>query len=390
MDKDIPDYHSLVKQTSKDHHRNTNHASTIKDLDFIGSMKNNPELDSPELSWSPSDDQIETVSPIIHTTNIGARHRSGSINSENSLNSYSTVTTVTNNQYARYGMAPMIYQSDSTSTSSRTPSRLSNYSTSSQTSSNTTTGLPRPRKVSSNSNGMPSPSRSITTSRQQQQQGGGGIGNGNGGNDESHQLLPRAHSRIGSHHHHNTTSNTTKTTGTTRSKLAQRASHIPSPSSLSNKSTNNNNNNNTKPLPRLTSIPSSRSTGLTGTRTSSRLGDYSNNNTTTTTSTQRSIKSRASHIPSIYERSTSPTSGRQSSASIVRNSVFGLRRGDDLTNSSPSSSSANTPTNSHHLSTRNRTRSNDHRVTSPTSLKSSNMPSPSSIRSQSRIGMRKV
>ncbi|CAO3628387.1 unnamed protein product [Cunninghamella blakesleeana] len=434
LDKNLPDYQTLLKQSPKDH-RNTNNVSTVKDIDFIGSIKNHPELDSPQLSWSPADDHIETLSPIIHTTHTNtpptaintntagiitsSRPRSGSINSENSLNSYSTITT--SNQYARYGMTPMIYQSDSTSTSSRTPSRLSNYSTSSQTSSNTTTGLPRPRKVSANSNGMPSPSRSITTNNNSHTNmsmnngGNGNNGNSNNSNisnnnnnshrnggrdlntDDNQQFLPRAHSRLGSTHHHNNTGSST-----TRSKLAQRASHIPSPSSgLANKSLNNNSNNNSnnKPLPRLTSIPSSRSTGLTGTRTASRLGGDINNtnaNTSSITSTQRNLKSRASHIPSIYERSASPNggnnnnSGRHSSASTIRNSVFGFRRDDSssTTSSTPHHTSSSIPSSSNHLS-RNRTRSNDHRVTSPTNLKTSHIPSPPSVRSQSRIGIRK-
>lgn len=83
--------------------------------------------------------------------------RSESISSENSFNSQTTIT-----QYAKYGLTPVIHPSESTSTSSRSLSRLSNYSTAS---SNTTTGIPRPRTSSAATNhhtNIPTPSRSHT------------------------------------------------------------------------------------------------------------------------------------------------------------------------------------------------------------------------------------
>ncbi|SAM03820.1 hypothetical protein [Absidia glauca] len=229
-DSELSDYQSLVVNQKP------------KDMEYIDKSLHHLHLDSPELSWSPPDDDdepIETLSPLAHNTTT-TRHRSGSINSDHSLNSYSTVTV---HQYSRYGMTPMIYQSDSTSTSSRTPSRLSNYSTSSQTSSNATTTLPRPRKVSATStSGMPSPSRSFTT------------------RDETH-LLPRAHSRLGTCHLPTANSNAATSNNTTRSKLAKRASHIPAPSSISASPPPS-----TKSISRPTTIPSSRSTGIPGGR----------------------------------------------------------------------------------------------------------------------------
>ncbi|KAI8078665.1 uncharacterized protein BX664DRAFT_353266 [Halteromyces radiatus] len=350
MDKELSEYQALVKQKPKEDYRNASHAHTMKELDFVGSIEKSHHLDSPELSWSPPDDHLETLSPIYHNTTT--RPRSGSINSDNSLNSYSTVTV---QQYSRYGMTPMIYQSDSTSTSSRTPSRLSNYSGSSQTSSNTTTGIPRPRKVSATSTGMPSPSRSFTSRA----------------GEENH-LLPRSHSRLGG----------PSSTPNGRSKLAQRASHIPSPSSQ---------NQSQKSLPRLTSIPSSRSTGIPGARPSSRFSDH--NTTTTTTKTgstsTRKLASRASHIPSVYERSASPISNRTTTTtnSTIRNSVFGLRRDDD------SKVSATTATNGNQRRTLTGTslRSTEQRSgVTPIGGKSTGIRPPTTdVRSSSRIGFRR-
>ncbi|ORZ13661.1 hypothetical protein BCR42DRAFT_68007 [Absidia repens] len=359
----------------------------MKDLDFATTMTKVEEeeeyniyieknhLDSPELSWSPPDDHLETLSPLIHNVNPGTRHRSGSINSDSSLNSYSTVTV---QQYSRYGMTPMIYQSDSTSTSSRTPSRLSNYSTSSQTSSNTTAALPRPRKVSATSTGMPSPSRSISN------------------RDESH-LLPRAHSRLGTSSHHTSTgggcpSSAASAACNGRSKLAKRASHIPSPSSnASPKSPSIMSGS------RLTAIPSSsKSTGVPGGRPVSRFGTERGNGTSRSgassmttaagSTTARKLASRASHIPSVHERSTSPISGRNGSS--IRNSVFGLRRDDNTASQQQQQQQSGrrgtvTP---NHL----RSPENQRRNASPIAGKPTGMRPPADTRSSSRIGFRKL
>lgn len=77
------------------------------------------------------------------------------MSSDNSFNSQTTVT-----QYAKYGLTPVMHESSSTS--SRSLSRLSNYSA---TSSNTTTGIPRPRTTSNNSI-IPTPSRSFTQKKE--------------------------------------------------------------------------------------------------------------------------------------------------------------------------------------------------------------------------------
>ncbi|ORZ09016.1 hypothetical protein BCR42DRAFT_424469 [Absidia repens] len=386
LDKSLPDYQSLLKQTSKADYLDTSHSDAKKEnLPYIDGMNNteqqeyniyikNCHLDSPELTWSPPDDHLETRSPSANSshnnnnniiTNSVTRARSGSINSDNSLNSYSTITA---SQYSRYGMAPMIYQSDSTSTSSRTASRLSNYSASSQTSSNTaSTGLPRPRKISSSSTGMSSPSRSFNS------------------REESH-LLPRAHSRLGTSHLP-TTNEASSSTTNGRSRLAKRASHIPSPSSA-----NTVNNNNMTSLPRLTSIPSSKSTGIPGGRSVSRFGEREGTSgsraTTTTTvggsTTSRKLASRASHIPSLHERSSSPSLGKSSAHSTIRNSVFGSRRDDDsalpqTTRRGPSTSSSNL-----------RSPNQQRQGVTPQSGKSTGLRPPTDTRSASRIGLRKA
>ncbi|CAO3600916.1 unnamed protein product [Absidia cylindrospora] len=390
LDKSLPEYQSLLKQTPKEGYCDTSHSDATKEsLSYVDGMNNteqqeyniyikNCHLDSPELTWSPPDDHLETRSPSANSsynnninnniiTNSATRARSGSINSDNSLNSYSTVTA---SQYSRYGMAPMIYQSDSTSTSSRTASRLSNYSASSQASSNTaSTGLPRPRKISSSSTGMSSPSRSFNS------------------REESH-LLPRAHSKLGTSHLPTTNEGSSSTTNG-RSRLAQRASHIPSPSS-----TNTVNNNNMTSLPRLTSIPSSKSTGIPGGRSVSRFGEREGTGgsraTTTTTiggsTTSRKLASRASHIPSLHERSSSPGLGlgKSSAHSTIRNSVFGSRRDDDST--SPQTTRRGPSTSSSHLRSPNQQRQG----VTPQSGKSTGLRPPTDTRSASRIGLRKA
>ncbi|KAF7723153.1 hypothetical protein EC973_002335 [Apophysomyces ossiformis] len=204
------------------------------------------------------------------------RQRSGSLSSENSMTSQSTITAGMN-PYTRIGMTPMIYPSESTSTSSRSLSRLSNYSASSQASSNTS-AIPRPRTGSAASSGMPTPSRSFTT-RSSTKTGTDGKSNHTG---DSH-LLPRSSSRIGAH---------LTPSSAERSKLAKRASHIPAPPSVST----------SKPTPqRTTSSASSRSSGVsTGSRSSSRIGQ------------------RASHIPSVPDNKNYSSSANGTSNSNTR------------------------------------------------------------------------
>lgn len=168
-----------------------------------------------------------------------SRQRSGSLSSEASLTSQSTITTNANH-YAHYGMTPMIYPSESTSNSSRSPSRLSDYSAGSSQTSSTTTGIPRPRTGSS---GLPTPNTSGRRSAAD--------------NDTS-----RPSSRLAS------------PGSRTQSRLATRATHVPRPSSRA------------APAPVVTTT--SRSTGLSGTRLPA---------TSNSKQGGRAAYSRRSHIP---------------------------------------------------------------------------------------------
>jgi hypothetical protein len=181
--------------------------------------------------------------------------RSDSISSENSLTSQSTIT-----QYAKYGLTPVTYPSESSSSSSRSPSRLSNYSTASST---TTSGIPHPRTNSSangNSNsgigGIPTPSRSYTLRENK---------------NSSHLLSP-----------------SNKKGSTQRTQLAKRASHIPAPASYTAAS---------PPSPQRT-ISSSSSSGLQQHRIP-------------TPQQQKRIPQRASHIPTVRESIHRPGSPLQ-------------------------------------------------------------------------------
>ncbi|KAI8371563.1 uncharacterized protein BYT42DRAFT_73403 [Radiomyces spectabilis] len=238
-------------------------------------------MDNKELDWSPDDNTttnhaLKSAAPTSYTSPppiysrlsapssryaVAAEHdlnrtRSGSLSSENSLTSQSTITAGSNH-YSRYGMTPVIHPSESTSTSSRSLSRLSNYSAGSQASSQNSS-IPRPRTGSAASSGMPTPSRSITTRHSPTK------------STDEKPMLPRASSRIGTH---------LSPSSGPRQKLAKRASHIPAPPSSSSFG---------KPMPqRTTSNSSSRSAGQppTQARSVSRIG-------------------RASHIPTVRESST--------------------------------------------------------------------------------------
>lgn len=234
------------------------------------------------MDWSPTDtdaNHIKTSLPgkalhdgcqhaltqrpllVTPSSDIASRYRrSDSISSENSLTSQSTIT-----QYAKYGLTPVTYPSESSSTSSRSLSRQSNYSTAS---SNTTSGIPHPRTNSSSNNnhsnasggGIPTPSRSYTLSR-----------DSNAAKSNASYILSPS-SKKGS-------------TQRTAPQLAKRASHIPAPASYTASS----------PSPQRTI--SSSSSGL-------RMP-------TTPTATQKRIPQRSSHIPSVRESLHRPGSPLQ-------------------------------------------------------------------------------
>ncbi|KAG0940825.1 hypothetical protein G6F57_005405 [Rhizopus arrhizus] len=167
----------------------------------------------PQLDWTaPTNTQINVPKPVLNPVNkeIALRKRSDSLSSDNSLTSQSTVT-----QYAKYGMTPVIYPSESSSSSSRPLSRLSNYSASSLASSSGIPHHPRP-----NGTGIPTPSRSYTSKKETR--------------------VP-------------TTNN-----NTARTQLAKRASHIPAPTS----------HHHSPPVPQKTLSSSSSPSAPTTTRKS--------------------------------------------------------------------------------------------------------------------------
>lgn len=161
----------------------------------------------------------------------------------------------------------MTYPSESSSSSSRSPSRLSNYSTASST---TTSGIPHPRTNSStngNNNtgvgGIPTPSRSYTLRES---------------HNSSHVLSPSSFSKKGSTAQHRTT------------QLAKRASHIPAPASYTAAS---------PPSPQRT-VSSSSSSGLQQRRIP-----------TPQQQQQKRIPQRASIIPTVRESIHRPGSPLQ-------------------------------------------------------------------------------
>lgn len=163
----------------------------------------------------------------------------------------------------------MTYPSESSSTSSRSLSRQSNYSTAS---SNTTSGIPHPRTNSSSNNnntngGIPTPSRSYTLRDSNVAK-----------SNASHILSP-----------------SNKKGSTQRTQLAKRASHIPAPASYTS-----------PPSPQRTI--SSSSSGL-------RIP---------TTPTQKRLPQRSSHIPTVRESLHRPGSPLQQRPSATPSRI-GMR-----------------------------------------------------------------
>ncbi|KAI9315510.1 hypothetical protein BX666DRAFT_310874 [Dichotomocladium elegans] len=200
--------------------------------------------------------------------------RSGSMSSENSLTSQSTITTGVHH----YGMTPMIYPSESTtSNSSRSPSRLSDYSAASSQASTNTSGIPRRRPSSgTGSSGLPTPNGSLNTVRR------------TAGNKGSNEAL-RSSPRIGSH---------AITAG--QSRLAKRATHVPLPT--------------TRTPPTTLTTTTSRSTGHSSTSRAATADKKGAAETLTTAGASGSRPGsrlggiRSSHIPAPRKAAASPES----------------------------------------------------------------------------------
>jgi hypothetical protein len=277
---------------------------------------------------------MKIVTPSSEFASRYKKSRSDSIGSENSLTSQSTVT-----QYAKYGLTPMIYPSESSSTSSRSLSRLSNYSTAS---SSTTSGIPHPR-TNSNSNtnsaggGIPTPSRSYTTR--------------DANNSKSHLTPPTSNSQQ-------------------RTKLAKRASHIPAPASY-----------NSPPSPQRTISSSS-----------------AKNNPPKTTATKRIPQQRASHIPTVRESIHRP--GSPLNNHVVNNNSSGRSSATPSRIGMRSPTPGNGPRNSlfgnHSISNNSSTQketttarsttptTENKRVMNPTANRPSNLRPPGSVASSVR------
>lgn len=190
------------------------------------------------------------------------RQRSSSLSSDNSLTSESTITTSGNtSQYAHYGMTPVLYPSESTSASntSRSPSRLSDYSaTSSQTSH--TSAIPRPQSKSYAASSSSSQHNTTTTNTRRL-------------SDKLSSDTLRSSSRIASGSRINSN----------QSRLAKRATHVPLPS--------------TRTTPPTVIATTSRSTGLSDTtRASAAASGNGNNRPGSRIGGGRRL--RSSHIPS--------------------------------------------------------------------------------------------
>lgn len=303
------------------------------------------------------------VTPSSEFASRYKKTRSDSFSSENSLTSQSTIT-----QYAKYGLTPMIHPSESSSTSSRSLSRLSNYSTAS---SSTTSGIPHPRtnstsntNANTNGGGIPTPSRSYTHREAN-------------GKSKGHLSPPGS-------------------TTQQRTKLAKRASHIPAPASSAQQ------HYNSPPSPQRTISSSSASNSSTLNRIPA-------------STTKRIPQQRASHIPTVREsihRPGSPlnnhigsggggtNSGRSSKtpsrigmrsptpAGGPRNSLFGpSQQQSNNNNTTTTTSKQQTSSNSRPMTP---TRDEKARVMSPTTNRPSGLRPPgsvaSSVRSISRIG----
>ncbi|KAI7859464.1 hypothetical protein BDC45DRAFT_216178 [Circinella umbellata] len=243
----------------------------------MGKMNSND--DEELMNWSPESSTEEKLDTLSNTSSRTARsrlhppssrfspdhriktQRSGSLSSENSLTSQSTITTGGggNGGYARYGMAPMIYPSESTtSNSSRSHSRLSDYSASSSQASSNATSIPRASSRASSS----IPSSNNNTASNHNVKHTSGLRRPS---DHHIDRSFRSSSRIGGPIYTNNIPTTTS-----GSRLAKRATHVPLPSSRA------------APKPQM--VASSRSTGLSSTR----------------------LPSRASHIPSPRASAASP------------------------------------------------------------------------------------
>ncbi|OBZ82111.1 hypothetical protein A0J61_09838, partial [Choanephora cucurbitarum] len=338
---DLPDLADLDLDDSTDDFWKLDGVSFV-----LNKERGEGDNDNYDLNWSPTDTRtspVKTSLPATPSSDIASRYaRSDSISSENSLNSQSTIT-----QYAKYGLTPVNHPSESSSTSSRSLSRLSNYSTAS---SNTTSGIPHPRTnpSSNNLNGIPTPSRSYTLRE----------------NKSSHLLSPP-----------------TKKGTQPRSQLAKRASHIPAPVTSYS-----------PPSPQRTISSSSTGSKLFHPRIASPSSQ---------SQPQKRIPQRASHIPTVREsihRPGSPlqhsSSGRASATPSrigirsptpggPRNSLFGPSKTTSATNKTQPVRSV-TPTSSSHL---NQKRSMTPLGSRPSGLRlPGSVASSSNVRSASRIG----
>ncbi|KAI8881777.1 hypothetical protein K501DRAFT_3845 [Backusella circina FSU 941] len=221
-----------------------------------------------DLDWSPKEEsKIKEKTSKLTPPSPQYLRRSDSFSSENSLTSQSTIT-----QYQRYGMTPLVYPSESTSTSSRSHSRLSNYSASSFASSSTASGIPHRATNSTNNNNNNTSSNNNNNNHHHQQ---------------THHTIVKTPSstNIGiptpsrSYTYRDNKSQHLAAPNQRATPLAKRASHIPAPQSGS------------KILPpspqRTSSSSSARSTGLPTARR------------TMTPTTGNRLQQRSSHIPSV-------------------------------------------------------------------------------------------
>ncbi|CDH58570.1 predicted protein [Lichtheimia corymbifera JMRC:FSU:9682] len=315
--------------------------STSNDLlsgsfdELAGMSTNDDEL----MNWSPEDDHLETLSNASYTSSktvqgrlrtpsalsssqysasspeqkLG-RQRSSSLSSENSLTSQSTVTTGgVNSQYARYGMTPVLHPSESTtSNSSRSHSRLSNYSAGSSQASSNTSALPRPR-ASSRNGGSTTPS--YNTGRRM--------------SDKSSSGEPlRSSSRIGTR---GMLGGGGTSSGSSTSRLAKRATHVPLPSSRS--------------VSKPQVVTSSRSTGLSSSRLSHNNSATHGNGPSRPGSRIGGL--RSSHIPAPPPPSSrNTTASSDSRATGARSPTLGpARTTGGYRPHSPFSSSGNSTSN---------------------------------------------
>ncbi|KAI8992601.1 hypothetical protein BDB01DRAFT_778995 [Pilobolus umbonatus] len=152
---DLPDLADLDLDDSTDDFWKLESAESLSTLDKgFNEFITKTSSDQYDLDWTPTDNKIDdrgNTTPANDAAYMMRHKRSDSLSSENSLTSQSTIT-----RYSKYGMTPMIYPSESSSTSSRSISRTSNYSASSSAS-----GIP----ISRCNIGIPTPSRSSTVQK---------------------------------------------------------------------------------------------------------------------------------------------------------------------------------------------------------------------------------